>query len=103
MRHAPTVLAFVFATFVAFSPPIVSASPEAERAALARLADELAALEAVVARAERAGDAAGGRFRFDYPTLRVDLRAVQLGVQQFLSQPRREPRAAPALAGDYRR
>ena len=103
MRHAPTVVSFLLATCVALSPHVVSASPEAERAALARLADELSALEALVARAQRAGEAAGGRFRFDYPTLRVDLRAVQLGVQQFLSQPRREPRAVPALAGDYRR
>lgn len=78
------------------------AGAEAERAALARLANELLALEPLIDAAEGQADRET-RIRFQYPWLRQDLRRVRAGIEDHLRSPSAEPRQFPPLRGDYRR
>ena len=78
------------------------AGAEAERAALARLANELQALEPLIQDAERQADRET-HLRFQYGWLRQDLRRVRNGIEDHLRDPSAEPRQFPPLRGDYRR
>lgn len=80
----------------------VLADADAEREALARIAYELDALEALIRKAESQAEP-DARIRFRYDWLRQDLARVQLGVQDHIDAPRSEPRTFPPLRGDYRR
>jgi len=79
----------------------VDADAHSEREALARVVNELDALKPLIdaAEAEANPDA---RVRFRYDWLRADLRQIESGIQDHIDAPRVEPRAFPALRGDYR-
>jgi len=79
----------------------VLADTEAEHAALARLAQELEALDGVIRSAESQADP-DARIRFHYDWLREDLSRVRRGIQDHIDAPRAEPRSFPPLRGDYR-
>jgi len=77
------------------------ADSDAERAALARIAHELEALDGVIRLAESQADP-DARIRFHYDWLREDLSRVRRGIQDHIDAPRAEPRSFPPLRGDYR-
>ena len=85
------------------SAPTASAwaDSDGERAALARLAAEIDALEPLVHEAERQADAADRR-RFAYDLLQADLKKIKDGIREHLDRPR-EPKPPAPLAGEYRR
>ena len=78
-----------------------AADAQDEREILARVVNELEALEPLLdaAEAEANPDA---RVRFRYDWLRADLRQIQSGIQEHIDAPRVEPRTFPPLRGDYR-
>jgi RAQPRD family integrative conjugative element protein len=87
-------------------PWLAPASPaladsDGERAALARLAGEIKALEPLLREAERQADAAD-RVHFNYEAFKDDLEKIMAGVREHLDRPR-EPKPVPPLAGGYRR
>src|SRR5512143_3006467 len=85
----------------ALAAAAVQADPDAERAALARLAHEIEALVPLVRQAARAADP-DARIRFEYAWLRRDLARITSGIREHLDAPRTEPRKVPPLLGDYR-
>lgn len=100
MRIAPLLITGLLGTAVLFQP--VLADADAEREALARIAHELDALEALIRQAESQAEP-DARIRFRYDWLRQDLSRMQQGIQDHINAPRSEPRTFPPLRGDYRR
>lgn len=78
------------------------ADADGEREILARLVNEINALEPLIAEAE-AQAPPEVRVKFQYLWLRQDLAKVRSGMQEHLDAPRAEPRSLPPLRGDYRR
>lgn len=79
----------------------VSADPDAEREALARLIHEIEALAPLIETAESQASP-DTRIRFRYDWLRQDLERIRAGIQEHIDAPRTEPRTFPPLRGDYR-
>ena len=79
-----------------------TADADAEREALARIAHELDALEALIREAQSQAEP-DARIRFRYDWLRQDLSRMQQGIRDHIDAPRSEPRTFPPLRGDYRR
>lgn len=92
------VLAFAIAMG---SMPALAASDE-ESEALGHLVQELESLKVLVDRAQQQADG-GQRITFNYEALRADLRAVQVGVEQYRAGIRSQPREIAPVVGDYRR
>lgn len=80
-------------------PTLASSATEAET--LARIDHELTALGALVKQARSQADT-DHRIQFDYQALEADLELVQQGIRRHVLAPRIQPRAYPALKGDYR-
>ena len=78
------------------------ADSDGERAALARLAHELAVLEPLLREAQAQADP-DTRIHFRYDWLQADLTRVRSGIQEHIDSPRAEPRTVTPLRGDYRR
>jgi RAQPRD family integrative conjugative element protein len=95
------LLATVLVTVLLWPAPGVG-DTDAEREALARLAQELDALAPLIAEAE-AQSSPDTRIRFRYDWLRQDLDKIRQGIADHLDAPRPEPRSVPPLRGDYRR
>ena len=83
------------------APGHARADSDGERAALARLAQEVDALQPLAAEAERQADAED-RVRFAYDWFEADLEKIKAGIREHLERPR-EPRPVPPLTGGYRR
>lgn len=82
------------------APNAQAADEELEREQLARIAHEIAQLEAMVAAAAQ-NTPTGQRVRFRYEWLQRDLQLVREGITQHTDAPR-QPRPVPPLRGDYR-
>ena len=82
--------------------PAAFADADAEREALAKIINELNALETLINRAEANADR-DSRIRFRYDWLRQDLKQISDGIQSHIDSPRAQPRSFPPLRGDYRR
>ncbi|MCG7890195.1 MAG: RAQPRD family integrative conjugative element protein [Candidatus Thiodiazotropha endolucinida] len=78
------------------------ADADGERAALARIAHELQAIEPLITEAASQANP-DARVRFQYDWLRQDLDRIRLGIREHIDAPRSEPRSFPPLRGDYRR
>jgi len=78
------------------------ADADGERAALARIAHEIEALQPLIDEAAAQADP-DARIRFQYDWLRQDLDRIRLGIEAHIDTPRAEPRSFPPLRGDYRR
>lgn len=78
------------------------ADADGERAALARIKNELQAIEPLITEAASQANP-DARIRFQYDWLRQDLERIRLGIQAHIDTPRSEPRTFPPLRGDYRR
>ncbi len=77
------------------------ADRDAERHALAQLIHELDALQPVIEHAEHNADK-DARIRFHYDWLHADVERIRSGIQNYLIQPRQQPRIISPLKGDYR-
>ena len=100
MRIAHLLMVGLLSTALPMQSAIADA--DAEREALARIAHELDAIEALILKAESQAEP-DARIRFRYDWLRQDLTRVQQGIQDHVDAPRSEPRTFPPLRGDYRR
>ena len=98
IKHLFTVIAA--STLILASP--AHADGDAERAALTRLAHELAVLEPLLREAQAQADP-DARIHFRYDWLLADLTRVRSGIQEHIDSPRAEPRTVTSLRGDYRR
>ena len=78
------------------------ADADGEREVLARLVNELNALEPLIAQAE-AQAPPEVRVKLNYLWLRQDVAKVRSGILEHVDAPRAEPRSVPPLRGDYRR
>jgi RAQPRD family integrative conjugative element protein len=76
------------------------ADHDAERDALARIAQDLKRVQDQVRTASRQAEGAQ-RVRFEYAYLERDLELVRRGIEEHLDAPR-QPRPIPPLSGDYR-
>jgi len=74
----------------------------AEKETLARLANEILALEPLIREAERRRSP-GSSVKFQYNTLRSDLAKTRHGIEAYINQSNYRPRAFKPLKGDYRR
>jgi RAQPRD family integrative conjugative element protein len=74
---------------------------DAEREALARIASELVAIEAMAREAAPSAPSMA-RVQFRYDWLIADLRLIERGIREHLDAPR-QPRPVVPLKGDYRR
>lgn len=84
-----------------FSMP-VAASDEIEQRDLALIQEQLEQIEHVIDRLEqRQAQRSPMRMYLDIPQLRVDVRAIASGIDQYLSPPRRTAREVIPVAGDY--
>jgi RAQPRD family integrative conjugative element protein len=79
----------------------VQASNDLENKTLARLLVELQVLEILISASE-AQATNGDRQQFDYAALRRDIALITQGVKDHLLMTRRDPRALPAVEGEYR-
>ncbi len=74
-----------------------------ERADLGRVQRQITAIELLADRASSGSvDAAGARYRFDYPRFAADLERVRKGIQEYLSPSRAQLADQVELTGDYR-
>lgn len=83
------------------SPLTVQADADAEREQLAKIANEIDRVNALVAEASR-NQATTARVKFRYDWLQKDLSLMKAGIEDHLDAPR-QPRPVPPLRGDYRR
>ena len=74
----------------------------AEKESLARLANEILALEPLIREAE-ARRSPGSSVKFQYNTLRSDLAKTRHGIEAYINQSNYRPRSFKPLKGDYRR
>ena len=74
----------------------------AEKETLARLANEILALEPLIREAERRRSP-GSSVKFQYNTLRGDLAKTRHGIEAYINQSNYRPRKFKPLKGDYRR
>jgi RAQPRD family integrative conjugative element protein len=82
--------------------PSAHADVFAEKETLARLANEILALEPLVGEAE-ARKAPGSSVKFQYNALRADLAKTRQGIEAYINQSDYRPRKFKPLKGDYRR
>jgi len=78
------------------------ADADGERAALARIAHELQAIDPLIAESSSQANP-DARIRFQYNWLRQDLHRIRIGIQEHIDTPRSEPRTFAPLRGGYRR
>lgn len=76
------------------------AGAAAERSALERIDQELAALDALIEEARSAAEE-GARYRFEYPWLAEDLKRIRAGIREYLAQPEQRPRDLSEIEGSY--
>ena len=74
----------------------------AEKESLARLANEILALEPLIREAEQRRSP-GSSVKFQYNTLRGDLAKTRHGIEAYINQSNYRPRKFKPLKGDYRR
>ena len=100
----PTVLCRICCLLVLISFNSGSYAASAyEQEQLSLVQHQLDTIEHVSTRAETAITVEPGeRYRFDYPRLIRDIQRIRLGVQDYLSPSRAQPRDPSELVGDYR-
>ncbi|MFJ4256408.1 RAQPRD family integrative conjugative element protein [Pseudomonas monteilii] len=74
-----------------------------EHSELGLMQRQIAAIQLLADRASSSSvDAAGARYRFDYPMFTADLERVRQGIHKYLSPSRAQPAEMVELTGDYR-
>ncbi|GAD24601.1 RAQPRD family integrative conjugative element protein [Acidovorax sp. MR-S7] len=100
--HRGVPIFLVTALLLGQSPMALAESP-AQRQELVAALRQLDALERTVANsAAHAAITPGERYHFDFPRLTDDLSRIRIGLQDYLTPSRAQPRDPSELAGDYR-
>ena len=74
-----------------------------ERSDLGLVQRQFTAIEQLADRAESgSADAAGTRYRFDYPRFTADLERIREGIHKYLSPSRAQPADQVEMTGQYR-
>ncbi len=81
--------------------PAHASDPALERAHLAAAVRQLDMLDRLAEHAASASPSERPRYHFDYPRLREDLQRVRVGIHDYLTPQRAQPRDADELVGDY--
>lgn len=76
------------------------ADVDSEQRELALITAQLDTLDYLITRAEREADVRQQR-QFDYDALRLDVRTLQAGINQYLHPKRQLPKPITPLGGDY--
>jgi len=92
---------FILILFVSLAST-AHADAFAEKESLARMANEILALEPLVREAEQRRSP-GNAVKFQYNTLRGDLAKIRHGIEAYIHQSNYRPRKFKPLKGDYRR
>lgn len=88
-----------FAVLLALALSLQADSPT-ERKFLAQVSQEIAQLDSLIKRAERARSP-DERLQFRYDWLRKDLQLVRDGIESYISDYHLTPRSFPPLKGEY--
>ena len=78
----------------------LQADSPTEREFLTQVSQEIAQLDSLIKRAERARNP-NERLQFRYDWLRKDLQSVREGIESYISEYHLTPRSFPALKGEY--
>lgn len=83
--------------------PALAADAASEHAQLAALVRQLDMLDRLAEHSATLPRPDGSRYHFDYARLREDIEHVRVGIQDYLSPRRAQPRDPVTLVGGYRR
>ena len=78
-----------------------SAASASEQSNLAIMIRQLNALEDTAQRSAQLTDEPGKRYYFDYPRLAQDIERIRLGLENYLTPSRAQPRDPVELSGSY--
>lgn len=81
--------------------PHASAASASEQSNLAIMIRQLNALEDTARRSTQLPDEPGKRYYFDYPRLTRDIERIRLGLENYLTPSRAQPRDPVELSGSY--
>lgn len=81
--------------------PHVSAASASEQSNLAIMIRQLNALENTTQRSAQLSDEPGKRYYFDYPRLTRDVERIRMGLGNYLTPSRAQPRDPAELSGSY--
>ena len=86
-----------------FTLPITqaSAASASEQSNLAIMIRQLNALEDTAQRSAQLTDEPGKRYYFDYPRFAQDIERIRLGLENYLTPSRAQPRDPVELSGSY--
>lgn len=86
-----------------FAQPVVASDSSTEREQLASIVRQLETLDHLLERAADRPREVDERYHFDYARLREDLARVRVGIGDYLTPQRAQPRDPIPLFGAYRR
>lgn len=102
LKLRPCVLAIALALGLGLDLPASAINEPSENAQLAALIRQLDLLDRLAHQSAQVSSTAG-RYHFDYARLHADIARMRVGIQDYLSPPRAQPRDAEMLSGEYRR
>lgn len=82
--------------------PALAADTTSERAQLAMVQRQLLLTERMAEHSAQIVPDAGARYHFDYSRLHADLQRIRIGIDDYLTPRRAQPRDLELLRGDYR-
>lgn len=96
-----TTAALVFLIATCSQVQIAAATSASEHTHLETMIRQLNALEDTARRSAKVEDEPGKRFYFDYPRLAGDIARIRIGIENYLSPTRAQPRDPVELSGKY--
>lgn len=99
--RAMVLLPLALALLLSVVRPAHAADDALEREQLATLARQIDLTDLLAEHAANTAPQERARYHFDYTRLRVDLKRVRAGVQDYLVPQRAQPRDPVSLTGDY--
>lgn len=81
--------------------PHASAASASEQSNLAIMIRQLNALEDTAQRSAQLTDEPGKRYYFDYPRFAQDIERIRLGLENYLTPSRAQPRDPVEISGNY--
>jgi RAQPRD family integrative conjugative element protein len=82
--------------------PALAGDSATERTQLAALIRQLDMIDRLAEHSARLPNPDGSRYHFDYARLREDIERVRIGIRDYLTPQRAQPRDPVTLIGDYR-
>ena len=99
--RSTAMLLWALAVSLAILQPAHAADDALEREQLAALVRQIDLADRLAEHAASATPQERARYHFDYARLRVDLKRIRAGVQDYLVPQRAQPRDPVSLTGDY--